>query len=438
MAETNQFKWGVTTSAFQTEGAHDIDGKGVSIWDEFTKKKRKIKDGANAHFATAFYYQYKKDIDIAKNLGLDIFRFSISWARILPLGTIYVNQKGIDFYNNVINYCLEVGIEPWITTYHWDLPNELEKQGGWTNREIIKWYADYVAILRDHFADRVKNWILINEGLVFTGGGYLLGLHAPGKRSANKFVASVHHVLMAQAEGFRVLKKIDGLNVGTAISCTKIEPSDTTLPNIKIAKRIDALMNRLFIEPHLGYGYPTDDLPLMKRVSEYYKEDDLELIKTDFDFWGIQTYTREVVKKAWYIPYLGAMLVKPKKRGAKVSVMGWETYPKGTSYFLERFSKYNPNKPLWLSECGIALSENEEDQLRIDYYKQVIKGMKELKAKGLNIKGMLLWTLVDNFEWAEGYIPKFGIVRLNKNTYKRTLKKSALWLKNSILNKNFH
>lgn len=432
MIKTNQFKWGVTTSAFQTEGAHDSDGKGASIWDEFTKKKRKIKDRSNANFATTFYYYYKNDIDIAKNLGLDIFRFSISWSRILPSGTIHINQKGINFYNNVIDYCLEVGIEPWITTYHWDLPLELEKQGGWANRDVIKWYTDYVAILRDHFADRVKNWILINEGLVFTGGGYLLGLHAPGKRSANKFVASVHHVLMAQAEGFRVLKIQEGLNVGTAISCTKIEPHDNRLSNIRIAKCIDALMNRLFIEPHLGLGYPTEDLPLMKRVSQYYKEGDLELIKTDFDFWGIQTYTREVVKKAWYIPYLRAMLVKPKKRGAKTSIMGWETYPEGTSYFLERFSKYNSRKPLWLSECGIALSESEDDQLRIDYYKHVIKGMNELKTKGINIKGMLLWTLVDNFEWAEGFVPKFGIVRLNRNTFKRSLKKSALWLKNTL------
>lgn len=435
MSEKNQFKWGVTTSAFQTEGAHDSDGKGVSIWDEFTKKEHKIRDRSNANFATTFYYRYKNDIDIAKDLGLDIFRFSISWSRILPLGSIYVNQKGIDFYNNVINYCLEVGIEPWITTYHWDLPHELEKQGGWANRKIVKWYADYVSILRDNFADRVKNWILINEGLVFTGGGYLLGLHAPGKRSVSKFVASVHHVLISQAEGFKVLKKKKDLYVGTAISCTKIDAHKSSSFNLKAAKRIDALMNRLFIEPHLGIGYPFNDLPLMKRVSKYCKEGDMELIKTDFDFWGIQTYTREVVKNAWYIPYLGAKQVKPQKRGVKVSVMGWETYPQGASYFLERFSKYNPNKPLWLSECGIALSENEDDQLRINYYEEIIHGVKKLNNKGLKIKGLLLWTLVDNFEWVEGFLPKFGIVSLNRNTYKRTLKKSALWLKEIILMK---
>ena len=438
MNEENKFKWGVTTSAFQTEGAHNVDGKGISIWDEFTKNKRKVKDRSNAKFATTFYYRYKKDIDIAKSLGLHIFRFSISWSRVLPMGTIYINQKGINFYNKVIDYCLEVGIEPWITTYHWDLPHELEKKGGWTNREIINWYADYVAILRDHFADRVKNWILINEGLVFTGGGYFLGLHAPGKRSANKFIASVHHVLMAQAEGFRVLKmrEKDNLNVGTAISCTKIEPYKATPSNIKAAKRIDTLMNKLFIEPHLGLGYPTKDFPFLKRISRYVKEGDLELIKTDFDFLGIQTYTREVIKDAWYIPYLGATLVKPKKRGVKTSVMGWETYPKGTTYFLNRFSKYNPNKPLWLSECGMALSESEDDQLRIDYYQQVINGVKKLKHRGINIKGIMLWTLVDNFEWVEGYTPKFGIVRMNRDTYKRSLKKSALWLKEIIKKKD--
>lgn len=429
MNKNKNFKWGVTISAAQTEGAYKKDGKGSSIWDTFTQKRYKIKDKSNAKIATDFYHRYKEDIDLAANIGLQIFRFSISWSRILPNGTGKVNPKGVEFYNKVIDYCLEVGIEPWITTYHWDLPQKLQDKGGWCNREIIDWYTAYVTVLRDNYADKVKNWILINEGIVCIGGGYFLGVHAPGKRGIDNFIPSVHHILLAQAEGFRVLKEKEGLEVGTALSCTKVEPYRNTKADKKAANRIDTLMNRLFIEPHLGMGYPDTDLPILKRIAKYYKEEDLETLKVDFDFWGIQTYTRQVVKSAWYVPYLGVMQVKPKRRNVETSIMGWETYPEGTQYFLERFSTYNSKKPLWLSECGIALSDKEDDQKRIDYYKKVIDLTQSVTHKGVNVKGILMWTLVDNFEWAEGYLPKFGIISLDRNTLQRQMKKSAIWLK---------
>ncbi|MEW7277191.1 family 1 glycosylhydrolase [Aquimarina sp. 2201CG1-2-11] len=435
MNHFKNLKWGVTIAAAQTEGAYDQDGKGISIWDVFTQKKTKIKDRSDAKIATDFYNRFQEDIDLAVSLGLTIFRFSISWPRILPNGTGTINQKGIDFYNKVINYCIHVGIEPWITTYHWDLPQKLEDRGGWTNREVIDWYAYYVKILRDNFSDRVTNWILINEGIVCIGGGYFLGVHAPGKRGVTNFVSSTHHMLLAQAKGFKILKEHKELRVGTAISCTKIEPYRNIKADHKAAKRIDALMNRLFIEPHIGLGYPDIDLPILKRTSKFYKEGDIDAMKTDFDFWGIQTYTREVVKSAWYIPYLGAIQIKPKRRNIKPSIMGWETYPDGTQYFLERLSKYDPEKPLWLSECGMALSAHDDDQERIEYYEKIIKIMKEVTTKGVNLKGILIWTLVDNFEWAEGYIPKFGFIRLDRKTLNRSLKKSAIWLKEYLGNK---
>ncbi len=425
-------KWGVTISAVQTEGAYKKDGKGISIWDTFAKNKSKIKDRSDASIATDFYHRYKEDIDLAVHIGLKIFRFSISWSRILPKGTGAINQKGIDFYNNVINYCLSVGVEPWITTYHWDLPQELQDKGGWRNREILFCYENYIKILRDNYADRVTHWILINEAIVCIGAGYFLGIHAPGKRGIKNFSAGIHHILLAQAKGYRVLKKEKGLQVGTAISCTKIDPYTKSLKDQKAAKKIDALMNRLCIEPHLGMGYPEKDLPLTKRIEKFIEDGDMEEMKTNFDFWGIQTYAREVVKSAWYVPYLGAMLVSPKKRKVPVSIMGWETYPEGAYYFLERFSKYNPEKPLWLSECGMALGEGEDDQKRIEYYKRVIEGAKNVLEKRINLKGILVWTLVDNFEWAEGYIPKFGIISLDEKNLDRTMKKTAIWLKKKL------
>ena len=223
MDDSSNLIWGVTIAAAQTEGAYNIDGKGASIWDKFTEKHRKIKDGSNAKVAIDFYHRYQEDIDLAARIGLKIFRFSVSWPRILPEGTGKVNLKGIEFYNRVIDYCVEAGLEPWITTYHWDLPQKLQELGGWTNRDVVGWYTDYVGILRDHFADRVTHWILINEGIVCMGGGYFLGVHAPGKRGITNFLSSTHHLLLAQASGFKVLKEKEGLQVGTAISCTKIE-----------------------------------------------------------------------------------------------------------------------------------------------------------------------------------------------------------------------
>ncbi|MBW1294322.1 glycoside hydrolase family 1 protein [Aquimarina litoralis] len=421
--------WGVTTAAAQTEGAFDKDGRGPSIWDTFTSNQKKIKDKSNNRVATNFYERFKEDIDLCVDIGLKVFRFSISWSRILPDGTGILNKKGVEFYNDVINYCLEVGIEPWITTYHWDLPQKLQNKGGWRNREVVTDYENYVAILKDHFADRVKNWVLVNEAIVCIGAGYFLGIHAPGKRGIKNFSSSLHHILLAQAKGFYVLKKDSDLHVGTAVSCTKIDPYTNSKKDQKAALKIDALMNRLCIEPYLGLGYPKQELPIVTRIEKFVQEGDMDLMKVDFDFWGVQTYAREVVKSAWYIPYLGSILVSPKKRKVPVSVMGWETYPEGAQFFLERFSKYDPKKPLWLSECGMALSDEEDDSKRITYYKKVIKGMENVVAQKINLKGILLWTLVDNFEWAEGFVPKFGIISMNKTTLDRTMKKTAIWIK---------
>ncbi|SEL12762.1 beta-glucosidase [Aquimarina amphilecti] len=431
-SNTDHLVWGVTIAAAQTEGAHDRDGRGPSIWDTFTKKSHKIKDKSNNQIATNFYDRYKEDIDLSIDIGLKIFRFSISWSRVLPKGTGSINKKGIAFYNKVIDYCLEVGIEPWITTYHWDLPQNLQDKGGWRNREIIIDYENYITLLKDHFSDRVKKWILLNEAIVCVGAGYFLGIHAPGKRGIKNFSASIHHMLLAQAKGHRILKERKGLEVGTAVSCTKIDSYSNQRKDLKAAKRIDALMNRLCIEPYIGLGYPEKELPLVKRFKKFIKDGDMEEMKVDFDFWGIQTYAREVVRSAWYIPYLGSVLVTPKKRKVPVSVMGWETYPEGVQYFLERFSNYDPKKPLWLSECGIALSEKEDDSERIEYYKKIINGMNKVVDKGINLKGILLWTLVDNFEWAEGYVPRFGIVSMDKKTLNRKMKKTAFWLKDYL------
>src|SRR5579872_1189766 len=193
----DDFEWGVSTAAFQMEGAHDADGKGESIWDAFTAKKGKVKGGHNAEIACDFYNNYKADIDLVKKLNIPNFRFSISWTRILPWGTGEVNMAGVEYYNNVINYCLEQGIEPWVTIYHWDLPQMLETKGGWTNRDIIEWFTNYTAICAQYFGDRVKHWMVMNEPSVFSGAGYFFGIHAPGRTGIRNFLPVIHHIVLS-------------------------------------------------------------------------------------------------------------------------------------------------------------------------------------------------------------------------------------------------
>ena len=271
------FAWGISSSALQTEGAFNEDGKGLSIWDEFANKKSKIFNNDSPAVACNFYNNYKKDIALLKQLGIPHFRFSLSWSRILPNGTGNINQQGLDFYHNVIDTCIEFGITPWITLYHWDLPLELEKKGGWTNRNIIDWFQEYVEVCVNAFKNKVKHWMVLNEPMVFTGAGYFLGVHAPGKKGLGNFLSAMHHAVLCQAIGFKTIKKIQpDSEVGTTFSCSYITPHSASEKDKRAVAKIDALLNRAFIEPSLGLGYPTDTIPFLKKIKKYMRPGDLD------------------------------------------------------------------------------------------------------------------------------------------------------------------
>ncbi|RYY08675.1 MAG: glycosyl hydrolase family protein, partial [Chitinophagaceae bacterium] len=273
------FKWGVATSAFQTEGGWNADGKGVSIWDDFTSRKGAIMNSEHAKTACDHYNRFKEDIQIVKNLGIPCYRFSISWTRILPSGTGCINPAGITFYNKIIDYCLELGIEPWATLYHWDLPHKLEQHGGWGNRRIINWFENYTQICIHHFGDRVKNWMVVNEPLAFIGAGYFLGVHAPGKRGLRNFLPAVHHANLAIAQSAKAIKALNsGLRVGTTFSCALIEPASSSEWDIRAADRVDALVNRLFVEPLTGIGYPFSSLGFLTKIQKYMLPGDADLL----------------------------------------------------------------------------------------------------------------------------------------------------------------
>lgn len=432
------FLWGVSTAAFQIEGAHDADGKGYSIWDVFTSQKGKIKNGHHAATACDFYNSYQYDIELIRELNIPNFRFSISWTRIMPTGIHPVNQAGIDYYNKIIDLLLAQGIEPWVTLYHWDLPHALEEKGGWTNRESVAWFSDYVETCAKYFGDRVKNWMVINEPSVFTGAGYFLGIHAPGKKGITNYIKAMHHVTLATVAGAKKLRSnIPNANIGTTFSCTHIEPFSQNQKDVDAAKRVDTLLNRTFIEPLLGLGYPQDDLPVLKKLINYMLEDDRNNLAFDFDFIGLQCYTREVVKASLLTPYIGAELISAEKRNVISTVMGWEVYPPALYHILKRFNSYEGIKKIIITENGAAFPDTVtngkvHDIKRTHFIQDHLEQILKAKEEGLNVDGYFVWTLTDNFEWAEGYNARFGLIHIDFETQKRTIKNSGLWFKDFL------
>lgn len=431
----DNFFWGVSTAAYQIEGAYNMDGKGLSIWDTFSARKGKIKSGHNGNVACDYYNRFSTDIDLISQIGISNYRFSIAWSRLLPQGIGVINQKGIDFYKHIIDACLKKNITPWITCYHWDLPQALQNKGGWTNREVVNWFSEYVELCVRNFGADAKNWMILNEPLVFTGAGYFLGVHAPEKKGPGNFLSAVHHAALCQADGGRIIKQLlpDSF-VGTTFSCAPVYPITPEEKNVKAAARVDAMLNRLFIEPLLGMNYPIEELPFLNRLEKYFKDGDDKRVQFDFDFIGVQNYTREVVKHSMLTPFLRAQLIKAEKRNVATTAMGWEIFPQSIYAILKQFAKYKNIKQFIVTESGIGLHDVVEDGVihdaqRISYLSAHLENILVAKREGIPVNGFFNWTLLDNFEWAEGYHPRFGLVHVDFETQQRTLKNSAYWWK---------
>lgn len=427
------FHWGVATAAFQTEGAWDADGKGESIWDRFTHTTGKIQNGDDANTAADFYHRYEQDLDLVRMMGFDAFRFSIAWTRLLPQGAGKVNQKGVDFYHKVIDYCLEHGIAPWITLYHWDLPQALQDKGGWTNRDIIGWFTDYVDLVTRTYGDKAPNWMVLNEPMAFTGLGYMTGYHAPGVKGLDLFLSAAHHTAMCQAEGGRVVRtNVRAANVGTTYSCSHVDPVDKLPWNVEAANRMDAVFNRLYVEPGLGLGYPTKTVPILKRIEKFMKDGDEQKLPFDFDFIGIQNYFRIVSKYSLFTLGLFAKEVPASKRNVETNSMNFEIFPEGIYHMLKRFGGYEGVKKLIVTENGVCLPDHlsngeVSDFRRIRFFEDYLLQVRRAQKEGVDVGGYFVWTLTDNFEWSEGYHPRFGLVYIDYKTQQRYVKDSGWW-----------
>ncbi len=435
------FHWGVAIAAAQNEGAWQKGGRGPSIWDNFARRSGKIKGGATPYTACDFYHRYKDDLLLVKALGFNVFRFSIAWSRILPDGNGRINKEGIAFYHQVIDECLMLGLTPFITLYHWDLPQELQKQGGWTSRMMLKWFSRFVTICAEAYGHKVKHWIILNEPMGFTSLGYMLGKHAPGKTGLNHFLPAIHHAALAQAEGGRIIRDIvSKAQIGTTFSCSEVLPYRDDRPeDIAAAKRMDILLNRLFVEPTLGRGYPQEDgFKLMDQLHLHNKAwKYTDKLQFNFDFIGLQNYFPVVIRHNPLIPYIQASEVKAATRKVPHTSMGWEINADSFYRIIKRFWLYGGVKAIYITENGAAFKDEWkngviDDQDRISYFKQYLAALYKAKQEGINLKGYMAWTLMDNFEWSEGYKQKFGLVHVNVESQLRTIKASGYWWRNFL------
>ncbi|PRX35600.1 broad-specificity cellobiase [Orenia metallireducens] len=435
------FVWGAATASYQIEGAYQKDGKGESIWDKFSHTSGKVLNGDTGDIACDHYHRYKEDVQLMKKLGLNSYRFSTSWPRILPQGTGKVNQKGLDFYKRLVDELLEAGIEPAITLYHWDLPQALQDKGGWGNRDTINYFVEYSQIMFEHFGNLVSRWITHNEPWVVAFLGNSTGEHAPGFKDHKLALQVAHNLLVSHclaARGFRELG-LEG-EIGITLNLNSVYPLTDSKEDQQAAELVNDYNNDWFLDPLFKGKYP-DKLAQIYR-EEYgeldIKAGDMEIIQEPTDFLGINYYSRALVKHNSEAGLLQAEYMRTEESG--YTAMDWEIYPKGLYDLLMNLYQNHTKLDLYITENGAAFDDQVAadgkvyDQRRKDYLKaHFIKAHQAIEA-GVPLKGYYVWSLMDNFEWAFGYDRRFGIIHVNYDTCERTLKESAHWYKEVITN----
>jgi len=424
------FVWGAATASFQIEGAAAEDGRRPSIWDEFAATPGRVRNGDTGDIACDHYHRYRDDVGLMAGLGLDAYRFSLAWSRICPEGDGRVNEAGLDFYDRLVDSLLERGITPWATLYHWDLPLALEKNGGWPMRDTVDAFAGLAAAAHSRLGDRVQHWMTLNEPWCSAFLGYSSGLHAPGRTEPDAAFAAAHHLLLAHGAALEVLREDARAQVGIVLNLYPVTPADER--HLDAARRIDGLQNRWFLDPLLRGSYPADVLDDLGYGAEpgWLREGDLEAISRPLDFLGVNYYTRHVVGSG---AYPGSAGVEFKASTSKRAANGWGVDPDGLAEILERVARDYGDVPLYVTENGsawfdeVSADGEVEDADRTDYLSGHLDACARALTRGVPLRGYFAWSLLDNFEWAEGYAIRFGLVYVDFATQERIVKASGHW-----------
>jgi beta-glucosidase len=430
------FYWGAATASYQIEGAWDEDGKGESVWDRFAHTPGRVKNGDSGDFACDSYHRYDEDVAILRELGLRSYRFSIAWPRIQPIGRGKANQRGLDYYRRLVDALLAAGIRPFPTLYHWDLPQSLEDAGGWPNRDTASRFADYAETMVEALGDRVPDWIVFNEPHIFTTLGYLLGIHAPGRRDLDAFLRSTHCVSLAQGEAVRAMRAMrPGLRIGTSYNMSPCEPATDSADDRAAAERWHAFVNTWFLEPALRGHYPDAFPGGVPEQRMGIEPRDMERVRADLDFLGINLYTRTLVRAAPEDPVgLAAVPVGIGGNDGPRTEFGWEVWPKALYDMVMRVTRDYDRPVLEITENGCSYGDAPDedgvvrDERRIEFYRGYLRALGTAIRDGADVRGYHAWSLLDNFEWAEGFAQRFGLVWVDFDTGERTIKESARWL----------
>ena len=442
----SDFLWGTATASYQIEGAASVDGRGVSIWDTFSKTEGKVKNGDTGDMACDHYNRFPEDIALMQDLGVKAYRFSIAWPRLFPQGDGVREERGFDFYNRLINALIAAGIEPMVTLYHWDLPQTLEDKGGWANRETAYAFADYAAACAQAFGDRIKNWITINEPWCVSWLGYSIGVHAPGKKDYRSAVAASHHTALAHALATRSIKAAQPTaKVGITVNMTNYvneNPEDASLA--EVVDLLDGNLNRWWIGAIQEGKYPATLITAYGDLVEgTILPGDMDLLKCDNEFLGVNYYSDSFVRTARpedkpfresaYLPLdVRANTSIPERFTGKLTDIGWPVTPHGLKNLVLRIHNDWPAiTAINITENGCAINDEPDasgvvnDQRRVDYLRAHLTELSEAIKLGAPVKAYFAWSLLDNYEWAEGYSQRFGIIHVDYQTQKRTIKASG-------------
>ena len=429
------FRWGAATASYQIEGAWNEDGKGPSIWDEFAHTPGKVRTGDTGDRACDSYHRWRDDIALCRALNLNSYRFSLSWPRIQPEGAGKPNAKGLDYYARLAEGLLEAGIRPFPTLYHWDLPLAMHEQGGWPERDTAARFAEYAHHVVRALGDRIQSWLIFNEPGIFTNFGYGIGIHAPGIRSREAMLRATHVVNLAHGDALRAMRgERGGLTIGSAFSMSPCEPASDSEKDAAAAERMHAWTNEWFLRPALKGEYPNAFLDGAPYDLMGVRGGDFERMRAPLDVLGINLYFRSPVRADAGERFgLGARATGAGGAQGPKTEFGWEVWPDALHAMLLRVARDYPGVPIEITENGCSYADAPgadgkiRDQRRIDFYRGYIGAVGRAIQQGCDVRGYHAWTLLDNFEWAEGFAQRFGLAWVDFATCERTIKQSGHW-----------